>query len=383
MSAPQLFNFFSPCPRGLEGILQQELEALGAQSAQAAPGGVAYSGTWELGYKANLHSRIASRVLWQLKQAPYRNEDDVYKAAYSVDWPYFFDVDQTFMVRLEAIKSPLRSLDFITLRIKDAVVDRFRAKTGQRPSIDTAQPQVRVHAFLTQDRCTLYLDLSGAPLFQRGYRVIANEAPLRENLAAGLLHLAGWTPEQPLLDPMCGSGTILMEAALMALEIAPGARRAFGFQKLKNYDVDLWQKLVTAAEMRARPAHELPLYGSDLYGDALKAARTNFEAAGLAETVHLKQANVLEISAPVPSGVLLTNPPYGVRLGDEAQLAELYPRLGDVLKQKFTGWRAYLFTADPQLPKRIRLHATRRTVIYNGAIECRLLEYVMRPGSNR
>lgn len=383
MSAPQSFHFFSPCPRGLEGLLQQELEALGAHSAETTPGGVAYSGDWALGYKANLHSRIASRVLWQLKQAPYRTEDDVYKAAYSIDWPYFFDVDQTFMVRIEAIKSPLRSLDFITLRIKDAVVDRFRARAGRRPSIDTAHPQVRVHAFLTANQCTIYLDLSGAPLFQRGYRVSANEAPLRENLAAGLLHLAGWTPEQPLLDPMCGSGTILMEAALMALDIAPGARRAFGFQKLRNYDVDLWQQLVTAAEMRAQPAHELPLYGSDLYGDALKAARTNFEAAGLVETVHLKQANVLEISAPAPSGVLLTNPPYGVRLGDQAQLAELYPRLGDLLKQKFAGWRVYLFTADPQLPKGIRLHATRRTVIFNGAIECRLLEYIMRAGSNR
>ncbi|MEW6313034.1 MAG: THUMP domain-containing protein [Pseudomonadota bacterium] len=375
--------FFATCPRGLEGVLETELGKLGATSLRQTPGGVEFRGPYALCYAVNLESRIASRVLWRLKHGRYRNEEDVYQAAHALPWPDWFDVGCTIRVYVTAIKSPLKSLDFVTLRIKDAVCDRFRAACGARPSVDTVTPDMRIHAFLSHEEFTLYLDTSGDSLFKRGLRKSAGEAPLRENLAAGILHLAGWQPGTPLLDPMCGSGTFLMEAAQMALDIAPGLQRHFAFEKLRNFDAAHWQNLLHAAEARRKPVAALPIYGSDLYGDELKNARTNLAEAGLAEAVHLKQANVLEISAPAEHGTLVTNPPYGVRLGEQEELATLYPQLGDVLKKKFAGWNAYILSADMRLPKLIKLTASRRTPLFNGALECRLFEYKMVAGSLR
>jgi putative N6-adenine-specific DNA methylase len=281
------------------------------------------------------------------------------------------------------LRCPLKSLDFVTLRIKDAICDAFRGQCGERPSIDTRAPDVRIHAFLTADQLTLYLDTSGEPLFKRGYRGATGEAPLRENLAAGILRLAGWTPGEPLLDPLCGSGTLPIEAALMALDIAPGAKRGFGFEKLKNFDRKLWDKLKSDTLARERPRTALPIYGSDLYGEELKTARANLALAGLEDVIKLKQANVLEISAPATSGVIVTNPPYGVRLGETSDLAEFYPKLGDLLKQKFSGWRAYILSSEMALPKLIHLAATKRTPLFNGALECRLYEFKLVAGSMR
>jgi len=377
-------NFFAPCPRGLENALIQELAALEATDLRAADGGVHFAGPYTLAYRANLASRIASRVLWRVADAPYKSEEDIYKVTLALKWPQWFDVGRTIRVNLAAVRCPLKSLDFVTLRIKDAVCDAFRAKGGERPSVNTQTPDVRIHAFLTADRLTLYIDTSGEPLFKRGYRTETGEAPLRENLAAGLVRLSGWTPSEALLDPMCGSGTILIEAALIALNIAPGSRRSFAFEKLKNFDRREWDGLLLAAKAQEVPRNAtLPIYGGDLYGDELKNARTNIAAAGLENLIPLKQANVLETPAPAASGVIVTNPPYGVRLAEAHDLAEFYPKLGDALKQRFSGWRAYIFTGDAQLPKLIRLSASKRTPLYNGAIECRLLEYKIMAGSMR
>jgi putative N6-adenine-specific DNA methylase len=377
-------NYFAPCPRGLEAVLAQELAALDATGIKTADGGVHFTGSFLLGYRVNLESRIASRVLWRVATAPYKSEDDIFKATLALPWPQWFDVNRTIRVNLAAVRCPLKSLDFVTLRIKDAVCDAFRAQGGERPSVNTQMPDVRIHAFLTADQLTLYIDTSGEPLFKRGYRTITGEAPLRENLAAGIVRLSGWNPPEALLDPMCGSGTLLIEAALIALNIAPGARRNFAFEKLKNFDAHRWDGLRLAATARETPrGGALPIYGADLYGDELKSARENIVAAGLADQIQLKQANVLEIPAPTDSGVIVTNPPYGVRLSEEHELAEFYPRLGNALKQRFNGWRAYIFTGDAQLPKLIRLSASKRTVLYNGALECRLLEYKLVAGSMR
>jgi putative N6-adenine-specific DNA methylase len=377
-------NYFAPCPRGLEAVLAQELAALDATGIKTADGGVHFTGPFLLGYRANLESRIASRVLWRVATAPYKSEDDIFKATLALPWPQWFDVARTIRVNLAAVRCPLKSLDFVTLRIKDAVCDAFRAQGGERPSVNTQTPDVRIHAFLTADQLTLYIDTSGEPLFKRGYRTATGEAPLRENLAAGIVRLAGWNPLEALLDPMCGSGTLLIEAALIALNIAPGADRNFAFEKLKNFDARQWDGLRLAAKTRETPrGGALPIYGADLYGDELKTARENIAAAGLAGQIQLKQANVLEIPAPADSGVIVTNPPYGVRLSEEHDLAEFYPRLGNALKQRFSGWRAYIFTGDAQLPKLIRLSASKRTVLYNGALECRLLEYKLVAGSMR
>jgi putative N6-adenine-specific DNA methylase len=376
-------RFFAPCPRGLEAVLAEELAALGVAEITAAEGGVGFSGPLPAAYAANLHSRIASRVLWQVGSGRYRGEDDVYRGVNALDWPQLFDGALTIRVNVSAVRSPLNSLDFITLRIKDAVCDRFRSQTGVRPSVDTAQPDVRIHAFLETERFTLYLDTSGEPLFKRGARHSAGEAPLRENLAAGILKLSGWTPDVPLLDPMCGSGTFLIEALQIAHGIAPGARRNFAFEKLRSFDEGGWNAIKAAAEVRPAPNPSPAIYGSDLYGDALKRARVNLAAAGFADAVSLKQANILEISAPSAEGVLVANPPYGVRLGELDELALFYPQMGAVLKKKFAGWRAYLFTADMRLPKLIGLAPSKRIPLYNGAIECRLYEFKIVSGAMR
>ncbi len=368
----------------------KELAALGAGHVKAVEGGVHFSGALTLGYAANLHSRVASRVLWRAGQSHYRTDQDIYDAARKINWPALFTVERTMRVNVSAIKAPVKSLDFITLRIKDAICDVFRAhhaSPGKRPSIDTHAPDVRVHAFLTAADVTLYLDLSGEPLFKRGYRREAGEAPLRENLAAGMLALSGWTPETTLLDPMCGSGTILCEAVQIAANRAPGIGRAFGFENLLNYDAKAWEALREAAYSAENNSIKTNIYGSDLRGDALALARANLDELDLADKVSLKQANVFEMPAPAPAGmtggIIVTNPPYGVRMEDRDALAAFYPQLGDALKKRFSGWTAYILSSDMQLAKGIGLAASKRTPLFNGALECRLFEYKLVSGSMR
>ena len=364
-------------------MLAEELQALGATQVQAADGGVGFEGPFKLCHVVNLHSRIASRVLWQVAEGYYRGEDDLYRAAHDVKWGQYFPVEHTIRVNVTAVRSPVDSVEYIALRIKDAVCDRFRDDLGRRPDVNTESPDVRIHAFLEYDRYVLYLDTSGEPLFKRGLRKAAGEAPVRENLAAGILRLAGWLPGMPLLDPMCGSGTFLLEAAQWSLRIAPGMNRDFGFAKLLGHDETRWQALREEARARQLPAGDLPIFGSDLYGDALKHAQINVEAAGLSPSIRLKQANFLEISAPAASGLLVTNPPYGVRIGEDEPLAVLYPLMGDVLKRKFAGWSACILTADLRLAKLIGLKASKRTPLFNGALECRLFRFELVAGSNR
>ncbi|HXF65462.1 MAG TPA: THUMP domain-containing protein [Burkholderiales bacterium] len=377
-------RFFATCPRGLERVLAGELAALGARQVEPVEGGAAFAGEPALCYAVNLESRVASRVLWRVGGARYRDEHDVHDAARALDWPRLFDLRRTIRVNVAAIRSPVKSLDFVTLRVKDAVCDAFRAARGARPDVDTQSPDVRIHVFLTRDEATFYLDTSGEALFKRGWRIAAGEAPLRENLAAGILKLAGWAPPTPLFDPMCGSGTFLVEAAMMALDIAPGLNRSFGFEKLAGYDAQRWRALREAARARCMPVRTLPIHGSDRSARALAAARENLSSAGIEGAVRLGQADALEAAPPCAEpGVLVMNPPYGERLAEKAALAAFYPKLGDALKRRFAGWTAYILTADFELPKRIGLKASRRTPLYNGALECRLLEYRLVAGSLR
>ena len=376
-------KFFATCPRGLEQLLAEELQQLKAENLQAVGGGVGFGGDFPLCYKANLESRIASRVLWQVATDRYRDEGDIYRAAYALPWNDWFGPEVTIRVDVTAIRCPLKSLNFVTLKIKDAVCDKIRRLSGRRPSVDTRQPDVPIQGHLTDRDFTLYLDTTGDPLFKRGRRIAQGEAPLRENLAAGILRMAGWVPGTALLDPMCGSGTFLLEAAQMALDIAPGSGRHFAFEKLKNFDKCRWRELSGQCASRQKPKVPLSIYGSDRSGAALRSARANLAAAGLERAVSLKQANVLEISAPAREGIIVTNPPYGVRLGEQQELAEFYPKLGDALKKKFSGWRAYILSADMRLPKLIRLAASKRTPLFNGPLECRLFEYKMVEGEMR
>ncbi|MEO5701357.1 MAG: class I SAM-dependent RNA methyltransferase [Casimicrobiaceae bacterium] len=377
-------RFFAPCPRGLEAGLGDELTRLGAQFVAPVEGGVAFSGPLDLAYRTNLESRLASRVLWQVAHGGYRNEDDVYDLVRKVRWTEHFRADRTLRVDVAATRSPLTSLEFATLRVKDAVCDVFRDAQGTRPSVDKQRPDVRVHAYLTTREATIYLDTSGEPLFKRGYRRETDTAPLRENLAAGIVALSGWTPGMPFLDPMCGSGTIAIEAAMIAADRAPGLARTFGFQRLGWYDGPTWQRIRQAAHDRVRRDPDTPLLvASDREETAVRQAGRNAAEAGVGKWILAERADVLTRAAPATVGILIANPPYGVRLEDARDLAAFYPQLGDALKQHFTGWTALLLSGDLRLPKLIGLKPSARTPLWNGAIECRLFRFEMVAGRPR
>ena len=414
-------QLFAPCPRGLEPALSDELAALGARDCRITGGGVAFTGDASIAMLANLHSRIASRILMQIIAGRCRDEDALYRLARRVEWEHWFNERVTMRVDISAQRSPLRSLNFATLRVKDAICDRFRDLTGVRPSINTRAPDVRVFAFLEAIDATLYLDLSGEALFKRGWRSAedsAGAAPLKENLAAGLVALAGWQPDRPLHDPMCGSGTLLIEAAQRALSIAPGMGRGFGFERLTGFDTLGFANLRQAAEQAAHAARlqlaehggVLPISGADIDPRAVDRTIRNLLLAGIpADAVSVAVADFGAVrpapaARPAP-GIILTNPPYGARLhawlhgrdeplDDDApgfrpsgakppphptQLAEddddhqrAMQAVGATLRRDFGGWRACLLSPDPELPRQLGMQPARRTPLFNGAIECRL-----------
>lgn len=385
-------RFFATCPRGLENLLAEELAGLGAIGTAVVGGGVAFAGDLRLVWRCNLWSRLATRILVQVADGAYVREDDIYRLARGVDWDDWFAVERTLKVSVTAIKAPLKSLEFVTLRIKDAVCDHFRDACGNRPNIDTREPDVRIHGFLTENRCTLYLDTSGAPLYQRGLRQKTVAAPLKENLAAGMLKLSGWQPGEAFFDPMCGSGTLLLEAVQVVLNVAPGARRTFAFEKFENFVPVVWKRLkeealageLTPGDLQKKSGNAtLAIHGADIDPVAHRATLANLDRAGWLDAVQLSCADVRTVIAPATSGVMLSNPPYGVRLSEQNELADFYPELGRALKQSFAGWNCYLLSADTRLPKLVGLKPSKKTPLFNGDLECRLYEFKMVVGSNR
>jgi len=379
--APPPASHFATCPRGLEALLEQELTAAGAQVVRQLPAGVLFTADAAAEMRANLTSRIATRILRRVGYTRYRKEEHIYRAALDLDWPAWFDVKKTIAVKVGAQNAPLKSLNFITLKIKDAICDRFREETRERPSVDTEAPDVPVYAFFTPDAVTFYLDTSGEPLFKRGFKREASAASIKENLAAGMLRLSGWEPGTPLFDPLCGAGTILLEAAGMALNRAPGRARHFAFEHYRDFDAALWQRIKAEAKAQEKPLTKLPLFGADRDRWVLDKARNNLAAAGYADVIELKVSDVLDLKAPAPTGTLVTNPPYGERIGEAEELADWYPLLGDWLKQNFAGWQAWIISGDPLLPKAIGLKASRRIPLFNGQIETRFLQYKLIAGS--
>ena len=390
------YSYFCPCPRGLELALTEELKEISAHAPTLkvhnhVPGGVHCSGLMSDAMQINLHSRIASRVLMRIAHSGYSNENDIYDLALASPWENWFHVEQTLRVDVTAIKSPVQSLEFITLKIKDAICDRFRDLCGERPSVDTRTPEMRIFGFLDARTFTLYLDTSGEALFKRGWRQETGDAPLRENLAAGLLRTAGWKPGMPLLDPMCGSGTLLIEAAQILAGIPPGIQRTFAFEKFKSFEPQQWQAVLDAVAAPTNPEH-ISIFGSDISGDMLVMARNNLERAGIPFDVPLKQIEAQEIKPPTEQpGVLIANPPYGERIdvrGDSSQAPDelavaFFSAFGSTLKSRFAGWTVCLFTADLTLPRMLRLKESKKTPFFNGAIECRLFRFEMVAGSNR
>jgi putative N6-adenine-specific DNA methylase len=401
-------SLFLPCAAGVEDFLAQEVHALTGRAGDellVLRGGVRVRADWREALKLNLHSRLAQRVLIELAQAPYRSEHDLYDIASGVAWELWFTPKNTFKIETTAQHSPLKSLNFATLRIKDAIADRFRAKAnGVRPSIETQWPDARVFAHLDAERCTLYIDSSGEPLFKRGWRQDKGDAPLKETLAAAMLAASGWwNPERgevspvPLYDPCCGSGTIAIEAAQLAQGIAPGAQRRFGFEKLLPFQAHVWQGLKAEAQAAVKAAPAAAIFGSDVSHRMVDFAERNAERAGVAGAVQLRGGDALQRMPPAESGVIMLNPPYGERIEvggvargrgsrEEAHTedgGEFFVQLASHWKKHYAGWTAWVLTPDLQLPRRMRLKETRRVPMWNGPIECRLFRFDMVAGSAR
>ncbi len=370
-----VLNCFAAVPRGAEELAAAELEALGIIDAKPGKGGVAFCTDRSGLYRANLWLRTASRVLVQLALFPCTSPTELYAGVHAIPWQDLITPDMTLAVDCSLRDSVLTHSGFVALKTKDAIVDRIRESCGQRPNVDTGSPDVRINVHLHKNVCTISLDSSGDSLDRRGYRLERNEAPLRETLAAAVVALTGWDGSIPLADPMCGSGTIPVEAALYAAHIPPGLQRQFGFQRWLDFDKGLWSRMCAEAESGIRRLPVGLITGYDLDNRALLLAGKNACKAGLEGQIHFFHAALQEFRPEGDKGVVILNPPYGKRLGEEDDLRELYCQIGDVMKKYCRGWTGYVLTGNLELAKYIGLKASRRYVLYNGAIECRLLKY--------
>ncbi|MFY8055105.1 MAG: THUMP domain-containing class I SAM-dependent RNA methyltransferase [Limnohabitans sp.] len=409
-------HLFLPCAAGVETYLAQEakrITGLSDDDIHTFRAGVMLRASWRDALLLNLHSRLAQRVLIELSYTPYRQEQDLYDAAANVAWELWFTPKQSFKIDITAQHSPLKSLNFAALKIKDAIADRFRHKTGVRPDVNTQWPDARIFAHLTVDHVSLYIDTSGEPLFKRGWRADKGDAPLKETLAAAMLAASGWsqgdgTPDNPdgwcaqgvpLYDPCCGSGTIAVEAAQIACNIAPGSMRRFGFEKLVPFQAHVWQGLLnTAREQEHAPS--APVFGSDVAFRMVDFAQRNAERAGVAHAVQLRGGDALQRMPPSEAaGVMLVNPPYGERIeaAGVAGVARLgareltqtedggdfFAQLATHWKKNYPGWTAWMLTPDLKLPGRMRFKESRRVPMWNGPIECRMFRFDLRAGSMR
>ena len=376
----EVYQFFATTALGTEALLVQELEQIGAHSVRSGRAGVHFQGHLEMGLRACLWSRIASRILLPLKTFRAENPDQLYAGVRSIYWSEHLTSRDTLAVDFSTSQSKITHSHYGALKVKDAVVDQFRTLEGTRPSVDPGRPSVRINVYLLRDEATVSIDLSGESLHRRGYRLEGAPAPLKENLAAALLKTAGWMkdPSHAFLDPMCGSGTLPIEAAWIAARRAPGLTRDyFGFLGWQGHVPVLWRRLLEEArDVEIRDRKQLPkIVGYDQDFRVVRVALTNVDKAGLTGRVHIEKRELSGVERIAEAGVFLVNPPYGERLGDVEALKPLYKNLGDTLKQKFKGWEGYVFTGSSDLAKVVGLKAARRHVLFNGAIECRLLQY--------
>ncbi|HAJ62841.1 MAG TPA: RNA methyltransferase [Cyanobacteria bacterium UBA8543] len=369
-------HYFATVARGLEPIAAQELEHLGAKDVRPDFTGVHFVGDLALLYRVNLWARTIFRVLVTVREFSCADADRLYQEVQKIDWEQYLQPHNTLAVNATGGNRQLNHTHFTALQVKNAIVDQQRHQFGQRSSIDTENPDLQINAHIHQDRCIISLDSSGTSLHRRGYRPAMGLAPLKETLAAALLDMSQWEPSLPFLDPLCGSGTLPIEASLKALNIAPGLfRRQFAFEKWSDFDEALWDQLYKEAEESELPALKAPIIGSDRDPDILNQARTNAQQSGIADKVTFSQTELSQLEAPADSGVIICNPPYGERLGDAKELGDLYKLLGDVFKQRFKGWTAFVLTGNKELAKKVGLKAARRMPVYNGSIACTLLKY--------
>jgi 23S rRNA (guanine2445-N2)-methyltransferase / 23S rRNA (guanine2069-N7)-methyltransferase len=376
-------DFFATCPKGLESLLAAELSGLGASDIKETVAGVAFSGELEVAYRACLWSRFASRIALSLVSFDADTDLDLYLGCFNVPWETHFSVDQSFSVDFSGTSKAINNTQYGALKVKDAIVDRFTKRSGIRPSVDKRIPDARVLVHWKKEIVSVSLDLSGPALHQRGYRDETGEAPLKENLAAAVLARSGWKNE-PLLDPMCGSGTLLIEAAMEACDMAPGLlRRRFGFETWLQHQPDVWKPLFAEATVRAKRGHNAVceqaerFVGFDIDNRVLQRAKANANRAGVGDLIRFEQSDVMQLHNPWPGskGFLISNPPYGERLGEFPDLLKLYQSVGTALRTEFQGWRATILSASPELLSCLRLRAEKQYRLFNGALECQLRNY--------
>jgi putative N6-adenine-specific DNA methylase len=370
-------RFFATCGRGIEPVLADELRALGAPGVEPGRGGVAFTGDLALLYRANLWLRTAVRVLRPVLEATVTSPDELYDAVRSVDWSRHLTPDHTLAVDCNVRDSHITHSKYAALRTKDAICDQFVDRVGRRPSVDVDEPMVGLNLHVYRDRAVLSLDSSGESLHKRGYRPVQTRAPLNEALAAALVLLTDWRGDVPFADPLCGGGTLAVEAAWVALRRPPGlTRRRFGFQGWMDYDVRLWTSLRDEARAGVLKALPAPVLGSDARGDAVAFAIDNARAAGIGHLLRFAKRDVRDFEPPPgPPGVLLCNPPYGERIGEEKNLFGLYRLLGEVFGQRCRGWSCHVFTGNPRLAAAVGLTPTSQIPLFNGKIPCRLLRF--------
>ncbi len=370
-------DYFATCARGLEKVLARELATLGATDPEPGRGGVTFSGRPALLYKANLWARTAVRVLRPVLEAEVRSPDDLYEAVRTILWSDFITVGHTLAVDCNVRDSAITHSQYAARRVKDAICDQFRDRTGARPSVDPERPMVGLNLHIFRDHATLSLDSSWDSLHKRGYRPIQTRAPLNEALAAGLLLRSGWDPTTPLIDPLCGSGTFCIEGAWIALNRPPGlTRKWFGFQGWPEFDRELWNAVRDEARAGMRNTLPATIRGSDIRMDAVELARMNARSAGLGHLLEFARLDAASARPPDgPPGSLICNPPYGERIGDEQEWVSLYRMLGDMCATHWKGWRLFVFTGNDWLARKVGLKVKAAIPFFNGKIPCQLWEF--------
>ncbi|MEI7683875.1 MAG: THUMP domain-containing protein [Planctomycetota bacterium] len=373
-------RYFATCARGLERILADELRVLAADDIEQDKGGVHFAGDFALLYRANLWLRTPIRILVPILEAPVHSTDELYAAVKNYNWERHMTPDHTLAVDSNVRDSAITHSKFAALRVKDAICDQFLERCRRRPSVDVENPMVPLNLHIANDFMTLSLDSSGDSLHRRGYRPIQTKAPINESLGAGIVLMTGWRGECPLVDPMCGSGTLCIEAAWLALGRPPGlTRRRFGFMGWLNYDVKLWTKIRDAARDNARTALAHPIFGDDIRHDAIAFAEGNAGAAGIGNLLTFTRADIRTFTPPPgPPGVIVSNPPYGERIGGDDDLPETYRALGDAIRRS-PGWRAFIFASREAPTRAMGIKPIKRTSLFNGKIHCELMEFAPVP----
>jgi len=376
-------EFYAPAPRGLKEPLRKEFHDLGFKKIKNVASGITFEGPWSECYRANLQSRLANRILKPLLDFIAYEPDELYRHVMRHDFTKYIEPHQTLRVEASVSESKLRDQRFVALKVKDAIVDQFREKFGERPSVDKDGAHLSVHVYARKNQFYVYLDTSGDPLLQRGYRKQTGTAPIKESLAAGLLYLSSWDKKTPIIDPFCGSGTILIEAALMASQIAPGTlRKHFAFEGLTNFDEQAFHQVVETCSGQEVESVDVKFYGFDHDPEAIKAARANAKRAGVDHLIDFKVREVSKlVPPPIDKGMIITNPPYGVRLGDHKMLEWVFRDFTHALKEGFHGWDVWILSASQEQSSSFGLKSSQKFQVFNGNLECRFLKYQIKKGS--